>query len=110
MPRFAFTTRLAFNEAENVAELLLIREPEFERQRRGTLQPRATPWVRSSNISQALKGRDNGCAAPSGLDEMGTHTQGVALGWYLAGPLALSAFAVAVHRGARRAGRGSGSL
>ena len=28
MPRFAFTTRLAFNEAENVAELLLIREPE----------------------------------------------------------------------------------
>ncbi|CAN5903818.1 hypothetical protein BH11VER1_BH11VER1_42210 [soil metagenome] len=28
MPQFAFTTRLAFNEAENVAELLLIREPE----------------------------------------------------------------------------------
>lgn len=28
MPSFAFTTRLAFNEAENVAELLLIREPE----------------------------------------------------------------------------------
>jgi len=28
MPRFAFTTRLAFNEAANVAELLLIREPE----------------------------------------------------------------------------------
>ena len=28
MPRFAFTTRLAFNEADNVAELLLIREPE----------------------------------------------------------------------------------
>ena len=28
MPRFAFTMRLAFNEAENVAELLLIREPE----------------------------------------------------------------------------------
>jgi len=27
-PRFAFTTRLAFNEASNVAELLLIREPE----------------------------------------------------------------------------------
>ena len=44
MPRFAFTTRLAFNEAENVAELLLILEPGFERQRRGTCQPRATPW------------------------------------------------------------------
>ncbi|MGI8604460.1 MAG: DUF2357 domain-containing protein [Verrucomicrobiales bacterium] len=28
MPYFAFTTRLAFREAENVAELLLIREPE----------------------------------------------------------------------------------
>jgi hypothetical protein len=27
-PRFAFTTRLAFNEASNVSELLLIREPE----------------------------------------------------------------------------------
>ena len=27
-PRFAFTTRLAFKEASNVAELLLIREPE----------------------------------------------------------------------------------
>jgi hypothetical protein len=27
-PRFAFTTRLAFKEAANVAELLLIREPE----------------------------------------------------------------------------------
>jgi hypothetical protein len=28
MPKFAFTTRLAFNEASNVSELLLIREPE----------------------------------------------------------------------------------
>lgn len=28
MPEFAFTTRLAFNEADNVSELLLIREPE----------------------------------------------------------------------------------
>lgn len=27
-PRFAFTTRLAFREASNLAELLLIREPE----------------------------------------------------------------------------------
>ena len=27
-PRFAFTTRLAFKEASNVAELVLIREPE----------------------------------------------------------------------------------
>src|SRR5439155_17367902 len=27
-PRFAFTTRLAFKEASNVGELLLIREPE----------------------------------------------------------------------------------
>jgi len=27
-PRFAFTTRLAFKEASNVAELLRIREPE----------------------------------------------------------------------------------
>ena len=26
---FAFTTRLAFRQAENVAELLLIREPEY---------------------------------------------------------------------------------
>ena len=28
MPLFAFTTRLAFNEASNVSELLLVREPE----------------------------------------------------------------------------------
>ena len=28
-PRFAFTTRLAFRQAQNVAELLLIREPEY---------------------------------------------------------------------------------
>jgi hypothetical protein len=30
-----------------------------------------------------LPQRENGCAAPSGLDEMIPQTQGVALGWYV---------------------------
>ena len=56
--------------------------PSFPQpQRGGTRQPRATPWVRRTMESPALKGRDNGCAALSGLDREGTHTQGVALGW-----------------------------
>jgi hypothetical protein len=33
--------------------------------------------------SQALKERDSGCAALSGLDDVGAHTQGVALGWHI---------------------------
>jgi hypothetical protein len=44
---------------------------------------RATPWDQSPRTSQALTGRDNACAAPSGLAAMGPHSQGVALGWHV---------------------------
>jgi hypothetical protein len=53
-------------------------------------QPRATPWVGVSLMISGLKARDNRCVVGSGLQpsEMGgTVTQGVALGWLVAGAL-----------------------
>ena len=65
--------------------LILTREPQ-----RGEIsQPRATPWDQSPRTSQALTGRDNACAAPSGLAAMGTPFPGRCPGLACAAPLAL---------------------
>ena len=53
------------------------------RGRTGTAQGNALGSM-VTRSSQALKGRDDGCAAPSGLDEMTTRSQGVALGYRIA--------------------------
>jgi len=48
-----------------------------------SFQPGATPQEQWRDATQALKGRDNGCSALSGLDETMTQSQGVALGWHV---------------------------
>jgi len=56
----------------------------FERQRRGTCQPRATPWVLGP-----VESSPEGAAQPSSRpfrawDVFGDPSQGVALGWHVA--------------------------
>ncbi len=47
-------------------------------------RPGSTPWV-------------NACAAPSGINRFAVPAQGVALGWHVAGPLALKLSARSSH-------------
>ena len=60
-------------------------------------QPRATPWGSVTNKDKALKGRHTVGTPFQGFVHRGRFSQGVALGWYDAGPLALGTGAFKVH-------------
>jgi len=65
-----------------------------ERQRREPCQPRATPWVAGIKTIKALKGRHHDGTPLQGFDPVKPRSQGVALGWYVAGPLALKTVSI----------------
>jgi len=67
-----------------------------ERQRREPCQPRATPWVAGIKTTKALKGRHHDSTPLQGFDPVKPRSQGVALGWYVSGPLALKTVGIQV--------------
>jgi hypothetical protein len=83
-------------EGGATASELAVGAAASERQRREPCQPRATPWVAGIKTIKALKGRHHDGTALQGFDPVKPRSQGVALGWYVAGPLALKTVGIQV--------------